>query len=72
VTSPVATAAIPSLADGEAVPTPAGATGAPSAAIEDERLEILRALERGDLDVETAWHRLDALEPAGHPAPSAW
>jgi Putative adhesin len=67
-----AMAAIPSFADREPAPSPAEPPAAASAAMEDERLEILRALERGDLDVETAWHRLDALEPTGHPAATAW
>jgi hypothetical protein len=31
---------------------------------EAERLEVLRALERGELDVDTAWTRLSALEDA--------
>jgi hypothetical protein len=30
-----------------------------------DRLEVLRALERGDLDIETAARRLEALEQAG-------
>jgi hypothetical protein len=47
----------------EPAATPVAATR-PSAAVEDERLEILRALERGDLDVDAAWQRLDALEPS--------
>jgi hypothetical protein len=32
---------------------------------EAARLEILRALERGDLDIESASHRLEILEDAG-------
>ena len=32
---------------------------------EAARLDVLRALERGDLDVETASRRLEALEEAG-------
>ena len=49
----------------EPVPAVAAVQAAqPPATVEDERLEILRALERGDLDVESAWQRLDALEPS--------
>ena len=36
--------------------------------IETARLDVLRALERGDLDVETASLRLDALDDAARPA----
>ena len=32
---------------------------------EAARLDILRALERGDLDLETASHRLEILEESG-------
>ena len=32
---------------------------------EAERLDVLRALERGDVDIETASRRLQALEEAG-------
>jgi hypothetical protein len=32
---------------------------------EADRLEVLRALERGDVDIETAARRLEALEQAG-------
>ena len=32
---------------------------------EADRLEVLRALERGDMDIETAARRLEALEQAG-------
>ena len=32
---------------------------------EAARLEILRALERGDLDIESASHKLEILEDAG-------
>ncbi len=37
---------------------------------EAERLEVLRALERGELDVDTAWARLAALEDAAFAAPA--
>ncbi len=32
---------------------------------EADRLEVLRALERGDLDIETAARKLEVLEQAG-------
>ena len=41
-----------------------GAVG-PTHRREEARLEILRALERGDLDIESASHRLEILEDAG-------
>ena len=41
-----------------------GATG-PLDRREAARLEILRALERGDLDIEDASHKLEILEDAG-------
>jgi hypothetical protein len=59
------TAPVPDIAD------PAAAIDATRPATEDERLEILRALERGELDVETAWQRLDALEPSPS-SPAGW
>ncbi len=39
---------------------------------EAERLNVLRALERGDLDVDTATRRLEALEEAGPTAFRGW
>ena len=44
--------------------TALGAVG-PTDRREEARLEILRALERGDLDIESASHRLEILEDAG-------
>jgi hypothetical protein len=44
--------------------TALGAAG-PTDRREEARLEILRALERGDLDIESASHRLEILEDAG-------
>jgi hypothetical protein len=50
---------------------PAAARDAPLGAAsptdrrEAARLEILRALERGDLDIESASHKLEILEDAG-------
>jgi hypothetical protein len=41
-----------------------GSAGPPTRR-EAARLEILRALERGELDVEAASHRLEILEEAG-------
>jgi Toastrack DUF4097 len=43
---------------------PLGATS-PTDRREAARLEILRALERGDLDIESASHKLEILEDAG-------
>ena len=42
-----------------------GAAPAPSTVARPARLEILRALERGDLDIDAASHRLEMLEDAG-------
>ena len=39
---------------------------------EDERLGVLRALERGDLDVEAASRRLEALDEAGPSSFRGW
>ena len=39
---------------------------------EAARLEILRALERGDLDIESASHRLEILEDAGPRSFRGW
>ena len=39
---------------------------------EAERLGVLRALERGDLDVETASRRLEALDEAGPSSFRGW
>lgn len=46
----------------ERVPTSAPANGAIVAAYEDARLRILRSLERGEIDVEEAGLRLEALD----------
>jgi hypothetical protein len=43
---------------------PAEAQPEPSPELEDARLQVLRALERGEIDVETATDRLAALEAA--------
>jgi hypothetical protein len=53
----------PATSTTAAVPT----AGAPSATDRREaaRLDVLRALERGDLDIEAASRRLEALEDAG-------
>ncbi len=48
----------------EAAGATLGAVG-PTDRREEARLEILRALERGDLDIESASHRLEILEEAG-------
>ena len=56
------------VAEAEAAPnlvrSSGGATG-PVDRREAARLEILRALERGDLDIEDASHKLEILEDAG-------
>ena len=39
---------------------------------EAARLDVLRALERGDLDVEAASRRLEALEEAGPSSFRGW
>lgn len=52
----------------EAGPAPMAATSAGETAIdrrEAARLDVLRALERGELDVEAAGRRLEALDEAG-------
>jgi len=54
----------------ERVPTSAPANGAIEAAYEDARLRILRSLERGEIDVEEASFRLEALD-RGPAAPEA-
>lgn len=65
--------AMPELPTAPHVPTPPTAPSAPSLQrdpaddretprIEDARLEILRALERGEIDVQTATEHLSALE----------
>ena len=56
----------------ERVPTSAPANGAIVAAYEDARLRILRSLERGEIDVEEAGLRLEALDrgPGGPDAPT--
>jgi hypothetical protein len=46
------------------------ALAAQAADMEAERLEVLRALERGELDVDAAWARLVSLDDAG-PATAA-
>ena len=54
----------------ERVPTATPANGAIAAAYEDARLRILRSLERGEIDVEEAGLRLEALD-RGPGAPDA-
>ncbi len=56
----------------ERVPTSTPANGAIAAAYEDARLRILRSLERGEIDVEEAGLRLEALDrgPGGPDAPT--
>jgi len=39
---------------------------------EAARLEVLRALERGELDVEAASHRLEILDAAGPSSFRGW
>lgn len=52
--------------DGTSSPSdPALGSAGPTDRREAARLDVLRALERGDLDIETASHRLEALEEAG-------
>ena len=51
-------------AAGHADEAPLGAAS-PTDRREAARLEILRALERGDLDIESASHKLEILEDAG-------
>jgi hypothetical protein len=72
--SPTAPAAVPSPTAPvppepvEAGPAPTAATSAGETAIdrrEAARLDVLRALERGELDVEAAGRRLEALDEAG-------
>jgi hypothetical protein len=51
------------------------AWNAPEPAIdrrEAERLDVLRALERGDVDVETASRRLELLDEAGPRSFRGW
>ena len=54
-----------------AVDATIGAAG-PTDRREEARLEILRALERGDLDIESASHRLEILEDAGPRSFRGW
>lgn len=64
---PPVPAAAPMTPAAVAPPSPAFSPPAPDAElgpVEDHRLEILRALERGDLDVEQAASRLRALDAA--------
>ena len=63
--SATASAAGAAVSDTPAAPVAARPADAPEASrpdVEAQRLEILRALERGELDVETAWSRLDGLD----------
>ena len=45
--------------------TQAWSTPAPAADPQQERLDVLRALERGELDIETASRRLEHIDTAG-------
>ncbi len=60
-------AAAPNLVRADAPPTTGSVTGTESQADRGEaaRLDILRALERGELDIETASSRLAAIDDAG-------
>jgi hypothetical protein len=49
--------------------SPATRNGAIAAAYEDARLGVLRALERGEIDVAEAGRRFEALD-GGEPGPS--
>lgn len=51
---------------------PAGGGGGSVDRRETARLEVLRALERGELDVDAASHRLEALEDAGPRSFRGW
>jgi hypothetical protein len=57
---------VPPAPDAEPMPRVPAAEYVP---VEDDRLEILRALERGDLDVEQAASRLRTLDAAVAGAP---
>jgi len=79
VMPPVAPAPPVVVAEAEAVPNlvrttaPADDGESPvSDRREAARLEVLRALERGEMDVETASHRLEILEDAGPRAFQGW
>ena len=71
---------VPGAPVGASEPRPIGdedtqAWNAPEPSIdrrEAERLGVLRALERGDLDVETASRRLEALDEAGPSSFRGW
>jgi hypothetical protein len=60
-------AAAPNLVRADAAPPTGSATGTGSGTDRGEaaRLDILRALERGELDIDTASTRLAAIEDAG-------
>ncbi len=65
----------PAVSAVPAAPVPPMAPNAPEPAIdrqEAERLGVLRALERGDMDVETASRRLEALDEAGPRSFRGW
>ena len=51
-----------SMAEGEPAPRPAAARGEDA-----RRLAVLGAVERGEIDVEEALRRLDAVDPPGQP-----
>lgn len=54
------------------VPPEVGGEGSGNDRREAARLEVLRALERGELDIEEASHRLEILEAAGPRAFREW
>ena len=63
------------VAEASAAPNlirPSGAAPSSMDRREAARLEVLRALERGDLDIEAASRRLEALEDAGPRAFRGW
>jgi hypothetical protein len=60
-----APAPAPAMPPAPALPAAPEASAALAADPETERLEVLRALERGELDVDAAWARLVSLDDAG-------
>jgi DUF4097 and DUF4098 domain-containing protein YvlB len=74
--APAPAAPVPSLARAPlapaAVPGPELGAGPATDRREAARLEILRALERGEVDVETASDRLEILEDAGPRSFHGW
>ena len=58
--------------DGPATPGPESGAGLIAGRREEARLEILRALERGEVDVEIASRGLDSLEEGGPDSVHGW